>query len=345
MRILNKIIDSYTKEIPFVAYRQPGDTVLKYMSQNSDFLFEFNDFESEGFVFAPFDNKQTAYIINNDNYDEEQLLKTELNFKEYSIPINKIGMKKHIDLVTKTINKINQTELSKVVVSREEKVSLDKFDIVEVFKKMLHQYTNAYVYVWYHPKVGLWMGATPETLLQVNDKSFETMSLAGTQAFNGNLNPVWGVKELEEQKMVSDYIKENLEFKVKSLNFSEVETVKAGDLLHLRTKVKGELKSIKDVESLIDLLHPTPAVCGLPKEKSKEFILKEENYDRTFYTGYLGAINCDNKTSLYVNLRCFNYLKGSANLYVGGGITKSSNAEKEWIETVEKSKTIKRVLF
>ena len=104
------------------------------------------------------------------------------------------------------------------------------------------------------------------------------------------------------------------------------------------------------LKTLIRALHPTPAVCGLPRENAKQFILENEQYNRSFYTGFLGELNFQkNKTvsessSLFVNLRCMNIIDKKVSIFVGGGITKDSNAKKEWEETVSKSKVMKRVL-
>ncbi|WP_313791385.1 chorismate-binding protein [Lacinutrix neustonica] len=113
-------------------------------------------------------------------------------------------------------------------------------------------------------------------------------------------------------------------------------------------------------------MHPTPAVCGLPKATAKQFILENENYKREFYTGFLGELNCQERTSrntnrrnvennaynlvntvsnLYVNLRCMQLSDVQASIYVGGGITKDSMPKKEWEETVNKAETMKKVLF
>ena len=101
--------------------------------------------------------------------------------------------------------------------------------------------------------------------------------------------------------------------------------------------------SIKD---FVSSLHPTPAVCGLPMKAAKDFIIKNEGYNREFYTGFLGALNFENeKTELFVNLRCMQYVENKKlALYVGGGITKDSNATLEWDETENKTKTMLDVL-
>jgi isochorismate synthase len=98
------------------------------------------------------------------------------------------------------------------------------------------------------------------------------------------------------------------------------------------------------LQQVIQLLHPTPAVCGFPKEQSKDFILENENYDRTFYTGFLGELNIENQTDLFVNLRCMEIEDAKAHLFMGCGITKDSIPEKEWEESINKSATMKKIL-
>ena len=98
-----------------------------------------------------------------------------------------------------------------------------------------------------------------------------------------------------------------------------------------------------DVWEIVKALHPTPAVCGYPTEKAREFILANESYDRQYYTGFCGLVE-ENKLDLYVNLRCMQLKEGKAHLYVGGGITKDSNPESEFAETQHKAQTMLAVL-
>ena len=106
----------------------------------------------------------------------------------------------------------------------------------------------------------------------------------------------------------------------------------------------GQLKEVNLLENLIKYLHPTPAVCGLPKETAKDFILQNENYTRSYYSGYLGELNVNENTQLFVNLRCMEVKDAKIALYVGGGITKASIPEKEFEETVAKAMVMKKVL-
>ena len=97
-------------------------------------------------------------------------------------------------------------------------------------------------------------------------------------------------------------------------------------------------------------MHPTPALCGLPKQEAKQFIIKNEGYSREFYSGFLGEINKDfefntaGKSDVFVNLRCMKLDKNEAHLFIGGGITKESNPLNEFQETINKSQTIKKIL-
>ncbi|UWX56132.1 chorismate-binding protein [Maribacter litopenaei] len=164
--------------------------------------------------------------------------------------------------------------------------------------------------------------------------------------------------------MVTDYILEALRGKTTDLKIGNLETTMAGQLWHLRTKISGHFELGKLAE-LIKSLHPTPAVCGIPKEKAKTFILENEQYDRMFYTGYLGELNLRsgverntnprnkengvyrsilNSTELFVNLRCMKLDDPLATLFIGGGITSDSDPRKEWEETENKSKTILKVI-
>ncbi|WP_339658410.1 isochorismate synthase [uncultured Polaribacter sp.] len=352
MKILNKIITFYQEEKPFVVYRKPNsDFVSGFFMQDKTLVFT-DDFSESGFVFAPFDSGQKAILfpLNTSEFITEELSLDTFNADEKYFSADEVSKEKHVKLVEKAIEEINKKDLKKVVISRTEQVKISDFNLLEIYQKLLQNYKNAFVYVWFHPKVGLWLGATPETLLNIENSVFTTMSLAGTQVYQNTENVVWETKELEEQQLVTDFIKSQLEKISSDLKIDKTETVKAGSLLHLKTKVTGVLNEKSNLKTLVRALHPTPAVCGLPREKAKKFILENEYYQRSYYTGFLGEINVldsDSHTqssALFVNLRCMNISKNKASLFIGGGITKDSNALKEWEETVSKSNVMKRVL-
>lgn len=371
-------LKSHLKEqSPFVVYRKPGENMVKAMLQKDSGSFRVKDMKESGFVFAAFNPENPSWFIPDDHsetYEFEDIstdgidsdlyeyLSWETDF-EYMEEDQKI----HENLVQKGIDHIKAGDFKKVVLARSERVQVHDPDPIRIFKKLLNKYSQAFVYIWFHPETGCWLGATPETLLKSERNRFKSMALAGTQLFKGETNVEWEKKEVEEQLIVTDYILESLNSitDINSVEVSAPYTAKAGNLLHIRTDITGRLASAEKLGELIKALHPTPAVCGLPKQKALQFILENEKISREFYSGYLGELNMktetkrnsntsnqenqqfaaiSKKTELYVNLRCMKLKEGNARIFIGGGITKDSNAADEWMETVNKSQTMKAVL-
>ena len=359
------------KDLPFVAYRTSsvkGDLLRAFIQPSAE-IYKTKDFSETGFVFAPFDMEKEAILFPRDNCD---VLETVFENGQGHIPTVGVNVstpstaerKKHIELVQKGIDAIKEGRFRKVVLSRKEEVQSTNIDTILLFRRLLSKYPDAFVYLMHHPRVGTWLGATPEKLLEVERNRFKTMALAGTQKYIDTTDVVWGEKEREEQQIVTDSILDNLKESLYNIRTTGPYTTRAGALLHLRTDIEGEIKS-RNEKKLIASLHPTPAVCGLPKKEAKDFILEHENYDREFYTGFLGEINMPQevkrssnrrnqenqayssivpRTSFFVNLRCMKISNNLAEIFVGGGITVDSKPEAEWEETQNKAGTMKAVL-
>ena len=424
-QLFAQIEKQYNAKLPFVAYRKPNTSQLKAMLQTDDTLHPIVDFTESGFVFAPFDSKEDAFLIpvNNsevfsvlfdskifsESEDDRNYQKTTSHNHNASQESDKIA---HIKRVESGIEAIQNQCFSKVVLSRRELIANVETHPFEIFKRLLQRYPTAFVSIWYHPKVGMWLGATPETLLSMNGNQLKTMALAGTQAFEGSEDVVWKEKEKEEQQIVTDFIVQRLgsvggtpvfakakdgqaigsgqpartekahsgdltvenaestadtqQLSNPGIKVSEPKTVRAGNLLHLQTEISMRLKpGTGSLKPILDALHPTPAVCGFPKDQSKAYIIENEGYPREFYAGFMGELhlketisrnpnrrNVENNaynaqksvSNLYVNLRCMQIKNKNIYIYIGGGITKDSIAEAEWEETVHKSKVIKSVL-
>lgn len=360
--------EQYANNLPFVVYSRPINSIIKCWLQKDDILHKTDNFTESGFVFSPFDLKEKSILFPEDSCSYSELGCDNLDVESSNsteISLNETDKIQHINLVLKGIETIKNNNLEKVVLSRCETRSIQNNNPITIFKRLFNTYKNAMVYCWFHPKVGLWIGATPELLFKVEGKRLTTISLAGTQTFNENETVKWTPKEVEEQQIVTDYISRQIKPYTKSISVSDVETVRAGNLLHLKTRIISTINNESKLESVIAALHPTPAVCGFPKDDAKDFILQNENYNRDYYTGFLGELNLKQSTTrnsnrrnvennaysvvktqsnFYVNLRCMQLKDNVANIYVGGGITKDSNAEHEWEETVNKTKTLTNIL-
>lgn len=254
--------------------------------------------------------------------------------------------------VEEAVNQIKQGSFEKVVLSRFKDQELPEgFSAWDFFQRIAAKYSNAFISLTFVPGKGLWIGATPELLLSNDTSQFKTVSLAGTKTLEGdrNLSEIaWTQKEIEEQAFVGRYII-NCFKKIRLREFHEhgPKTIKAGNLAHLKTEFIVDYNEITFdnlADQMLELLHPTSAVCGMPIESTKPWIRQIEDYDREFYSGFLGPVNFSGSTELYVNLRCMKVEGNMARFFAGAGITEDSMPEKELLETEMKMNVLMSML-
>lgn len=336
------------EQLPFVLFNKPNSTQIVGVFQRNAQLFALTDFTESGFAFVSFDGKQRYYLpLEQCDVIVDFFVETDFHVSSsISMEISTEAKINFEQLVQSGVEAIKNNAFQKVVLSRQETVEIHSH-VITIFQKLVTQYKSAFNYCFFHPQIGLWLGATPEQFIKLESNTLKTVALAGTQVYNDNL--VWETKEKEEQRFVTDFITNNLRLFSENVTKSEPQTIQAGNLAHLKTEISAEIDP-KRLANIVEQLHPTPAVCGLPKEPAKRFILKNEGYNREFYTGFLGELNIDftsfkqDNSDLFVNLRCMKMVDNQATIFVGCGITKDSNPEKEFIETVNKSITMKKVL-
>lgn len=336
----------------------------------------------KGFIFSPFNPKSSATLfIKSDfhvsfDFDEviqhenltsqenmlhakffmqlkEQLKKPEEKLNYHVKDQEKKGADlDYKDLVQLGIDAIKNNEFQKVVPARSKAISLNvDFDLITKYLQLCDAYANAFVSIVSMSETGTWLGATPELLLEVNHSQFKTVALAGTQRRDiakSISDTAWTQKEIEEQALVSRYII-NCFKKIRLREYEEKgpKTIIAGNLLHLKTEFEVNMKETNFPELgtvMLELLHPTSAIAGVPKEAALNFIQQNEGFDRSFYSGYLGPVQNEQKTSIFVNLRCMQLLENNAILYAGAGVTEDSVAEKEFEETEMKFNTLLNIL-
>jgi isochorismate synthase len=341
--ILTQANTALRADRPFVLYAKPGENMVTAIFQRDNKTYPI-DYTQAGFIFCSFDNNRQFFIPN----AASETIKVEIP-ESAAPPLTNpspsftIKAKKAFEtLVKKGVGAILAGKMGKVVLSRKETVS-NHTDFVTVYTRLLLTYPDAFRYCWFHPQTGVWMGATPERLLKTDGKTFSTVALAGTQQFIDTEHVLWQEKEKEEQRFVTDFIVDGLRGETSEINLSEPYTVRAGNLLHIKTDIGGTFAKDSVLEKAIEILHPTPAVCGYPKPDAQKFIRENEGYNREFYSGYLGE-TAPAASDLYVNLRCMKVEQNSAHLYIGCGITAASNPSKEFDETVSKALTMKKVL-
>lgn len=363
------------QKIPFALYKLPNSSQSKLIvSFEKTEVRKKIDFDEcgSGFVMAPYHKvNELPYFYKNDfEVDFEDIIEIEVpedlrdllgisksnltdkfSLKLKSENTSSESHKKNVEAV---IDRIQKGEAKKVVLSRIKHLGkITENNLFIGFQNLSKSNPTGFVSLVNVPwKNQVWLGASPEILVSQDENGmFKTVSLAGTQtAFDkdGNeirpIDALWSHKEIEEQAFVGRYIINCLK-KIRVREFLEEgpKTIKAGNLLHLNTSYTIDTKEINfgNLSSvMLDLLHPTPAVCGMPKEAAEHIIDRVEDYDREFYSGYLGPVNIKNRSQLFVNIRTMKIENGQVYAFAGGGITEDSDPEKEWNETEIKLQTI-----
>jgi isochorismate synthase len=374
IKIKNIIEACIEQKYPFALYRLPNqkkfNLIISFDKNEDRRKIDFEECGS-GFVFAPYDAKQLPYFFKSDltlelaELENIELSDTQLLHFNQSIahPSSKFTLKPnpevdskkvYLDMVASALNFIKNGKAKKVVLSRKKQLgSLEGDNYLIGFEKLSKAYSSAFVSLVNVPwKNQIWLGASPEILVAQNqDGIFKTVALAGTQsamdAHGNEISPIdalWSHKEIEEQALVGRYIINCLKrIRVREYLEEGPKTIKAGNLLHLNSSYLINTKEI-DFPNLssvmLDLLHPTPAVCGMPKEEAEQILTQIETHDREFYSGYLGPVNIENASQLYVNIRTMKIENQTIFAFAGGGITGDSDPEKEWNETTIKIQTI-----
>ena len=210
-----------------------------------------------------------------------------------------------------------------------------------LFQRACERYPRMMISLVYTPQSGLWLAATPEILLAGKDHRWQTIALAGTMKYEEELR--WSDKNIQEQRYVATYITRQLEQFTHDFTEEGPRTARAGHLAHLRSDFLFSLPDESVVGDLLQALHPTPAVCGLPKQEAFRFIQQNEHHDRSYYSGFMGPLFLNGQTNIFVTLRCMQLFSDGYRLYAGGGLLKDSVEEQEWQETETKLDTIRRL--
>jgi len=339
----------------FAVYRTPGSTPILMVQQSGDpesfdSLTELNG--RAGFVMAPFQNSERHPVV---------LIRPELTYKGKS-PI--MRYLKSLPIQVAVSNRQEQRPVSdegfslyegafelfqkalhagsceKIVLSRTLHLPFPAhFSPGLLFGTACEAYPDAFVYLCHTTQTGTWFGSTPELLLSGENENWQTVALAGTRRIKDS-EAVWDAKNIREQQVVTSYLEKQLRIKNLIGTISEPYTVRAGQLMHIKTDFRFQMPEQDCVGDLLDFLHPTPAVCGYPKTEACRLILAHEGYDRSYYSGFAGPLNRDGKTDLYVNLRCASMTDEGLVLYAGGGLMPDSELKSEWEETEVKLQTL-----
>lgn len=363
-----------------IYYRKPHDTTI-YRNRCTDEPEELHSLAQlngrSGFVIAPFavtkdcpilllkadfepvtDSRETMHCHNatasgtlcekkeRDDYSED--------FRRFHRALSEGKFAKLVLARSTTVSRLDTTDDS---CSTDDSHRTDD-NALDLFYKACRQYPRMFIALFSTQRSGTWLIATPETLLSGTADEMSTMALAGTMRLNdadrsfdtlqatvGQQDIRWSSKNIREQRFVETYLTERIATFASQCSVNGPYTVRAGDLVHLRSDITFTPRATDSLGDILHTLHPTPAVCGIPKEEATRFILTNEHGDRSYYSGFSGIISPLGDTFLYVTLRCMNIIGGNRyRLYAGGGLLVESEEGKEWAETEAKMATMKNLL-
>ncbi len=358
LSILDKLINDH---VPFAMYRLPASENVHLIVQQGNQVYKTVDFadlsDKSGFVMSPFEITEHSPIIlirpdlhlhgvGEINRFSEGYVSSISNESVVYSENTSTSKENYEQMFSAFQNELNSGNFQKLVLSRKQILALPKnFSFSKVFSKALSIYSNTFVYIAHTPITGVWIGSTPELFLSEKNNLFHTVALAGTQTAKKGQEPiVWSEKNVQEQQMVADYMKEQLEKKSLPYTHSDTYTLRVGGLAHLKTDFHFQRIGDISIGEILEMIHPSPAVCGLPKAEAFAFINQVESHSRSYYSGFVGNLKMDNSIDLYVNLRCMQITNNSVSLYAGGGILASSDQEEEWKETEDKMQTMLNIL-
>ncbi len=352
--------------IPFVSYRLPLNleiiTLVQHHSLPEKLETLNNLHDRTGYIIAPFTESSThsTYFLQPDcvffsnDIADIYLEKLAANNRFVNAPTKNNSLQttsrnEFVGNVANAVSAMKSNDFQKVVLSKVRTEALpENFDAQDFFLKLCQKYPHAFVYIMQLPEVGCWIGATPEPLLTIEGGTGKTVSLAGTQVATDLETGAyrWSSKEVEEQSIVTNFVEQSLHsLQISNISKTGPENYRAANLIHLKTAFEFPETELKHrFGEFLKAFHPTPSVGGLPKAEALNFILANEKHDRSYYTGFFGPVNINEKTDIFVNLRCLQLFDKEFVLYSGAGITVASIPENEWEETDNKMMTLMNVM-
>lgn len=344
--------------IPFALFSLPGRQEMRLMAARRDDRGRALAFEIDEEGNETLDLNRDCFFIGRFGGDEEYVagVKDEMSLPEIlaePLPENdpevlpaeglitpscsstrRLNYRRAFDLIVGRLKR----EGGKVVLSRLEALEIEG-SIIDNFRKLQAAYPDCFRYICFTPSTGVWLGATPELLVETSDGTFLTMALAGTMSADSS--EPWSEKNKYEQAIVADTIERRLrELGLRIKREGETDLV-VGKIKHILTRfaAKGDAAPL----DVLKKLNPTPATLGYPEERAFIDIDLAETHSRYCYAGAVGAVT-GGELRAYVNLRCAFARRtqdsddriGSKwlyNFYAGGGLTAESDAEEEWLET------------
>ncbi len=262
----------------------------------------------------------------------------------HSLETSNASLKK---VVNRGIQLVEKGILEKIVLANRIKIKFkNKLDLIEILRRLKKNHPNTCLYVWKRNSKDILFGASPEKLFSFTKPNLTLEALAGTISTNSNFKKLLkSTKDLKEHNYVTQYLIRCLEVsKIKNFKKSDIKVNSFGDISHLQTLIFSKVENICPFE-LLKNLHPSPAVCGYPKNIALEWINTLESFPRGNYASPMGWVDSAGNTSFLLTIRGARYIEENIEFTAGSGIVSGSVLEKEIYEIKLKFESIVKQIF
>ena len=243
--------------------------------------------------------------------------------------------------VERAIDRISSDPLEKVVLAQSLRGDLAApIDAAQVLTRLGVAYPTCYRFAFTPEGGGTFFGATPERLVSVRDDRVETEALAGSIGRGETTDEdEWlasqlreSAKNTHEHDLVVEAIHDQLAAHVTGIRTHPRTVCKLANVQHLETPIRGRLADDAHVLSLVEALHPTPAVGGLPPDDALDTIRETEAFDRGWYAAPVGWFDANGDGDFAVAIRSAIAADRTVTLFAGAGIVAGSDPDEEWDE-------------
>jgi menaquinone-specific isochorismate synthase len=258
------------------------------------------------------------------------------------------------EAVDRALEEMAEGGISKVVLARVQTVSAEwGLEPVDVAMNLWRDNPGAHVFLFESEPGHVFLGAAPETVATVSGGRFRATAVAGSvdkgeteaqqKAFARDL--MNSSKDRREHEMcVEDMVQRLRPMSEEVTAQDEPHVLALSTIQHLETVIQARLRPDQTVLSVLQALHPTPAVCGLPRDPALDFLEREERFQRGWYAGPVGWFDGDGNGVFVPALRSAVGRGREWRLFAGAGILAGSDARREWDETRIKFQPVLRAL-
>lgn len=255
--------------------------------------------------------------------------------------------------INQIIERIAEGDIQKIVLARACEIQTSgHLHLPHVLASLGQAYPECYRFLFEPRPHVAFLGATPELLIRVQANHLQTMGLAGSirrgatpeedQVLADEL--LHSPKDCHEHQLVVEAIVSGLQPITENIAISHTKVMQLKNIQHLHTPIEGQLKPEQDILSLLEVLHPTPALGGKPRHIALPLISQLESLPRGWYAAPIGWIDGQLNGEFGVAIRSAVVQEQRAWVYAGAGIVAGSIAQKEWEETALKLRPMLTIL-